>query len=66
MTTPSILQAMDDACLHCGQLVRWVPAPKGYHQQGYYGYWYHPAGQTVFCRPNDEADSTRAEPVGSV
>ena len=71
MTTPSYKllggQQADtletDACAHCAQMIHWAPAPKWYHQTGYYGYWFHPAGNTVFCRPDTE-DGTRAEPLG--
>lgn len=64
MTAPSTLQAMSDACAHCGQLIQFAAAPKWYHQTGYYGYWFHPAGQSVFCKP-DDTGSARAEPVGA-
>lgn len=57
------VQVETDACTHCAQLIHYAAAPKWYHQTGYYGYWFHPLGQSVFCRP-DTDDGTRAEPVG--
>ena len=62
MTTPSVLQAATDACANCGEVVQWVEAPVWYHQTGYFGYWYHPTLNHVFCQPDTEG-SPRAEPT---